>query len=263
MNLAQFGNYYFDQKQPWNLVKNDKEACGTTLHICLKIVNALAVFTAPYLPYSSDSIWNILGNKDSIYKRNWDQALGDLKVGTSIERPKPLFKKLDLKDFIKEGDPFSKLDLRVAKVLDVKDIPNADTLYMIHLDLGELGKRVIVAGMKPHYSKDEMKGKSIVIVSNLRPAKIRGVKSNGMLLAAEDEKGTCSLLDPGKSSPGSEVIIEGIPREPVSVLEFEDFKKVNMMVGDGKKATYNGKVLKSEKGDVISDKTIEKGAKIL
>ena len=263
MNLAQFRNYYFDQKQPWNLVKNDKEACGTTLHICLKIVNALAVFMAPYLPYSSDSIWNILGNKDSIHNINWNQALAELKVGTSLERPKPLFKKLDLKEYIKEGDPFSKLDLRVAKVLDVKDIPDADTLYMIHLDLGKLGKRVIVAGMKPHYSKDEMKGKSIVIVSNLRPAKIRGVKSNGMLLAAEDEKGTCSLLDPGDSSPGSEVKIEGIPREPVSVLEFEDFKKVNMILGDGKKATYNGKVLQSEKGDIISDKIIEKGAKIL
>ena len=88
------------------------------------------------------------------------------------------FKKLDLKEFIGEGDPFSKLDLRVAKVLDVKDIPNADTLYILHLDVGKLGKRVIVAGMKPYYSKDEMKGKNIVIVSNLKPAKIRGIKSN-------------------------------------------------------------------------------------
>lgn len=263
MNLAQFGNFYFDQKQPWNLVKNDKDACGTTIHICLKIAKALAVFTAPYLPYSSDQVWKILGNKDSVHSGNWEMALEDLKVGASIDRPQPLFKKLDPKDFAEESDPFSKLDLRVAKVIDVKDHPDADTLYMLHLDVGDLGKRVIVAGMKPHYPKEQIKGKYIIIVSNLKPANIRGVKSNGMLLAAEDKKGVCSLLDPGKSNPGSVVSIDGITRAPASVLEFEDFKKVNMTIGKNQKAIYNGKVLRAEKGDVTSDKTVEEGAKIL
>jgi methionyl-tRNA synthetase len=263
MNLAQFGNFYFDQKQPWSLIKNDKETCSNTLHICLKIVKALAVFMASYLPFSSDQIWKLLGEEDSLFTDSWDLAFKDLKVGTPLEKPMPLFKKLDLRDFIEEADPFSKLDLRVAKVLDVKDHPNADTLYMIHIDVGKLGKRVIVAGMKPHYSKDEMRGKNIVIVSNLKPANIRGIKSNGMLLAAEDGKGTCSLLNPGESSPGSEVVMEGIEKEAVSLLEFEDFKKVNMSIGEKQKAIYNGKVLRAEKGDITSDKTIEKGAKIL
>jgi methionyl-tRNA synthetase len=263
MNLAQFGNFYFDQKQPWNLVKNDKEACGNVLHICLKIVKALAVFMTPYLPFSSDKIWNIIGHKESIHDISWDQALEDLKVGTPLERPMPLFKKLDLKEFIERGDPFSKLDLRVAKVIGVKDHPDADTLYLLHLDLGKLGKRVIVAGMKPHYSKDEINGKNIVIVFNLKPTMIRGIKSNGMLLAAEDEKGTCSLLNPGESSPGSEVLVDGVSKEHAKVLEFEDFKKVSMKIGEGQKAVYNGKVMKAEKGEVKSDKTVEKGAKIL
>ena len=263
MNLAQFGNFYFDQKKPWSLVKNDKEACGTVLHICLKIINALAVLMSPYLPYSSDSIWSILGHKDSIHNGNWELALEELKVGSILEKPKPLFKKLDLRDFMGERDLFSKLDLRVAKVIDVKDHPNADTLYLLYIDLGKLGKRVIVAGMKPYYSKDEINGKSIVIVTNLKPSNIRGIKSNGMLLAAEDEKGVCSLLNPGESSPGSEVFIEGIPREPEKILEFEDFKKVNMVIGEKQKAIYDGKVLRAEKGDVTSDKIVEKGAKIL
>ena len=161
-----------------------------------------------------------------------------------------------------EEEPFSKLDLRVAKVLDVRDHPNADTLYMLLLDLGKLGKRVIVAGMKPHYSKDEMKGKNIVIVTNLKPATIRGVKSNGMLLAADDGK-VVSLLNPGDSIPGSEVFIEGITRNPDKILEFEDFKKVSMMIDEKQKATYKGKSLQTEKGEIISDKKIEKGAKIL
>ena len=145
----------------------------------------------------------------------------------------------------------------------MKDHPNADTLYMIHVDLGGLGKRVIVAGMKPHYSKEEMKNKNIVIVANLKPATIRGIKSNGMLLAAEDTKGVCSLLNPGDSKPGSEVHVEGIQKQPANILEFDDFKKVNMIIGDNQKAIYNGKILRSEKGDIKSDKEVIKGAKIL
>jgi methionyl-tRNA synthetase len=262
MNLAQFGNFYFDKKQPWNLVKNDKEACGTILHICLKIVNALAVLMAPYLPFSSEKILNILGHDVSINDVNWGLALKELKAGTPLERPQPLFKKLESKSMTEKEDPFSKLDLRVAKVLDVKDHPNADTLYVLHIDLGQLGKRVIVAGMKPHYPKEEIKGKNIVVVLNLKPATIRGIKSNGMLLAATDSKGVCSLLDPGNSIPGSEVLIKGISKQAVAELEFEDFKKVNMIIDENQKAIYNGKIMQVEKFDVKSDKLVEKGAKI-
>jgi len=265
MNLAKFGNFYFDKKQPWNLVKNDKEACGTVLHVCLKIVKALAVFMAPYLPFSSDEIWRILGYKESVHSVSWDEYLEDIKTGLPLEKPKPLFKKLSLEDILpaEADDVFSKLDLRVARVLDIKDHPNADTLYLLYLDVGKLGKRVIVAGMKPYYSKDELRGKSIVIVYNLKPAVIRGVKSNGMLLAAEDKDGVCSLLNPGDATPGSPVVVDDVPREPVNILEFDDFKKVNMVIDRDQKATYNGRILHTEKGDVVSDKPVKEGAKIL
>jgi len=263
MNLAKYGNFYFDQKQPWNLVKNDKEYCGSVLHICLKIVNALAIMMSCYLPFSSEKIWQILGHKESIHKVNWNDAIIDLKTGIPLEKPRPLFKKLDIKEFIEDENPFSKLDLRVAKILAIKDHPNADKLYMMHLDVGKLGKRVIVAGMKPYYSKEEMIGKKIIIVSNLKTATIRGIKSNGMLLAAEDGKGSCSLLNPGEASPGSDIIVEGITKKPANIIEFEDFKEVNMKIGEEQKAVYKGKILKSEKGEVKSDKPIEKGSKIL
>jgi methionyl-tRNA synthetase len=263
MNLAQFGNVYFDKKQPWALIKTDKEACSEVLHVCLKIIKALSIFTAPYLPFSSDNVWKILGEKESVHKANWNQAVEELKVGTVLEKPQPLFKKLSLEDFMGEVDPFSKADLRVAKILAVKDHPQADKLYLMHVDLGKLGKRVIVAGMKEFYSKEEIKGKNIVIVTNLKPAKIRGVTSNGMLLAAEDDTGLVSLLNPGDSTPGSEVLIDDISKDPATVLEFEDFKKINMTIGEGLKAVYNGKILKSEKGEVVSDKPVKKGAKIL
>jgi len=262
MNLAQFGNVYFDKKQPWVLIKNDKEACGSVLHICLKIVKALSVFTAPYLPFSAQDVWRILGEKGSVHSTKWELAVEDLKVGTTLEKPQPLFKKLSLEDFMGEEDPFSKADLRVAKILEVKDHPQADKLYMMHIDVGKLGKRVIVAGMKPYYKIDEIKGKNIIIVSNLKPAKIRGITSKGMLLAAEDNTGVVSLLNPGNATPGSEVKVEGISKQPEEILEFDDFKKINMIIGDDLKAVYNGKVLKSEKGDVVSDKPVKKGANI-
>ncbi len=265
MNLAQFGNQYFDQNQPWKLVKDDKERCATILHVCLKIVKALSVFMAPYLPFSSDKIYKILGNEGSIHKEKWDFAMQGLKVGTKLERPIPLFKKLKLEDIVKEGegDPFSKIDLRVAKIIDIKDHPQADKLYMLQLDLGALGKRVIVAGMKAFYSKDEMLGKKIIVVSNLKPAKLRGVMSNGMLLAAEDDEGNVVLLDPGDANPGTEVFVEGISREPVKILEFDDFKSVSMKIGDNKEVVYNDMVLMSKAGKVVADKSIKKGAKVL
>jgi methionyl-tRNA synthetase len=122
---------------------------------------------------------------------------------------------------------------------------------------------VIVAGMKPYYKPEDIKGKNIVIVSNLKPAKIRGITSNGMLLAAEDSKGVVSLLNPGDSMPGSEVTIKGIDKKPEKNLDFEEFKKVKMIVKDGRKATYNNSILQAEKGEVKTDKPVEKNAKIM
>jgi methionyl-tRNA synthetase len=263
MNLAQFGNYYFDQKKPWALIKQDKEKCGNVLYICLKIVKALSIFMAPYLPFSSDKVWTLIGEKGNIHNNIWDAAFKDLMVGAKLQKPQPIFKKLDFGEIIMtEEEPFSKVDLRVAKIIAVKDHPEADKLYMIHIDLGKMGKRVIVAGMKQHYSIDDIKGKNIVIVANLKPAKIRGITSNGMLLAAEDGE-VVSLLNPGDASPGSEVFIRGIEKDPAEVLEFDDFKKINMSVDENQKAIYNGKVLQGEKGEVVSDKLVKKGSKIL
>ena len=116
--------------------------------------------------------------------------------------------------------------------------------------------------MKLDYTKEEMKGRKIVIITNLKPANIRGVKSNGMLLAAEDDAGTCSLLSPGDAKPGSEIYIEGITKEPVSILEIDEFKQVSMVIGEDQIATYQGKTLLGEKGRVIADKPVKKGANI-
>jgi methionyl-tRNA synthetase len=202
----------------------------------------------------------MLGHKKSVHIASWDDALLELNIGFLLEKPKPLFEKLKLGDLMTESDPFSNLDLRVAKVIDVKDHPDADKLYILHIDLGDLGKRVLVAGMKPYYSKEEIKGKNIVIVTNLKPAKIRGIKSNGMLLAAGGGTDIVSLLNPGNAKPGSIVFIEGISSKPLSILEFEDFKQIKMTVNEKQQIKYKEKILQGEKGVIVTDKNVEKGA---
>lgn len=95
---------------------------------------------------------------------------------------------------------WQKLDLRVAKILKVEDIEGTDNLYKIEVDLGkELGKRIICAGIKKYYKKEELKNKKIILFTNLEPKIIRGIKSEGMLLAAvEEENNKVVLITPEK-----------------------------------------------------------------
>lgn len=103
-------------------------------------------------------------------------------------------------------DDFARLDLRVAKVLEVSDHPNADKLLMLRIDLGS-EQRQIIAGLKGHYQPDELIGKSIVVVANLAPRKMRGEMSEGMLLAAstEDHSQVLVLRPDREVPPGSRV----------------------------------------------------------
>ncbi|HEC95044.1 MAG TPA: methionine--tRNA ligase [Thermoplasmatales archaeon] len=263
MSLAQKGNMYFAQNKPWETIKKDRERCETTLHICLRLVKALSLMLAPYLPFSSQKVWEYLGYNDSIHKHTWSEITQDVETGKKIEKPQPLFKKLLLEDIMEEKDPFTLLDLKVAKVVDVKDHPNADKLYMLQIDAGKLGKRIIVAGMKPYYSKEEIKGRNIVVVCNLKPAKIRGVTSKGMLLAAEDNKGNVALLNPHDADPGEDVVVEGITKNPVQIIDFEDFKEIKMVVDEKRRIIYNGKPLKAGGKEVTVDQKVEPGAKVL
>lgn len=99
-------------------------------------------------------------------------------------------------------EEFKKLELRVAEIKEVNDHPNADRLYVILVDLGDKTKQ-IVAGIKNHYTKEDLIGRQVVVVDNLEPAVLRGVESQGMLLAASDDTGL-AIVGPGKKiKPGS------------------------------------------------------------
>lgn len=96
-------------------------------------------------------------------------------------------------------DEWQKIDLRVARIKNVEEIAGADKLYKLTIDVGELGEKTICAGIKQHYEKDELVGKEIVIVANLEPRKMKGIESQGMLLAAcNEDHSKIILLQPGK-----------------------------------------------------------------
>jgi len=93
---------------------------------------------------------------------------------------------------------WSKIDLRVAQIKGVEDIEGADKLFKLTLDLGKLGERIICAGIKPYYKKEDLQGMKIILFENLEPRTIRGIESQGMLLAAGNEKGKVILISPEK-----------------------------------------------------------------
>jgi methionyl-tRNA synthetase len=203
----------------------------------------------------------MIGNDGSVHTAQWNDAFKPISVGYQLKKPKPLFKKLALEDIMEE-DPFSKLDLRVAEIKEVKNHPNADKLYLAHIDLGDMGKRVIVAGLKNHYSAEELIGKKIVVVTNLEPATIRGIKSNAMLLAASDSNGVVSLLQPEDAEIGENVTAEGIEPKPVQTIPFDEFQQFTMAINSTGNAHYNTKLLQTKSGPIRTDKKVKEGAKI-
>jgi len=101
-------------------------------------------------------------------------------------------------------EEFKRLEIKVAKIKEVQDHPNADKLYIIIIDLGDRTKQ-IVAGIKSSYKKEDLIGKQVVVVDNLEPAVLRGVESQAMLLAASDEKGVCIIVPERQVQLGSMV----------------------------------------------------------
>jgi methionyl-tRNA synthetase len=104
-----------------------------------------------------------------------------------------------------EFSDFTKVDLRVAQIVEAEDVVKSNKLLKLQLDVGELGKRQIVAGIKKHYSPEDLIGKKIVIVANLKPAKLMGIESQGMLLAAKNEEKLTVLTVDRDIEPGLRV----------------------------------------------------------
>ena len=234
IHLARLANQYFDAKAPWDLVKKDQVACGTALHVALRVARSLAILMAPMLPASSARLWRALGYDSDVHRLAWNEVLEDIPSGQALRVGKPLFAKIDLAPA--GAAPVDPLDVRVAQILEVKDHPNADKLYVLEVDLGD-ERRQIVAGIREHYRPEDLRGRKIAVLANLQPAKLRGIPSNGMLLAAEDASRVALVVPPEAARVGTQVLgTRGAP-----ILSFSEFQTYRLEVGDDGGVVFLGK----------------------
>ena len=156
---------------------------------------------------------------------------------------------------------FGNLNLIVGEIKAVQDHPNADKLYILLVNIGKLVREIqLVAGIKQSYNKNELLNKKIIIVRNLEPVIIRGVESNGMLLAVSDS-GKIILLTAKKSKVGDKVFIDDMKPEVLEKISFGDFKKIHLLTQEDH-IVFEGKILKTEKEEIFTDKKVSDGLKV-
>jgi methionyl-tRNA synthetase len=225
-------NKYIDETQPWVLAKDEEnnERLGNVMAHLAESLRKTAVMLQPFLTEAPTEIFRQLNITDESLKV-WDSVYkdGQIQVGTSVQKGDPIFPRLDVekeieaikammkkpvveelnKDEDKKElivyDDFMKLDLRVGEVLKAEKVKKADKLLKLQLDLGT-EKRQIISGIAKYYEPEQLVGKKVICVTNLKPVKLRGEMSEGMILSGEDEKGNLSLATVDSSLPNGSVV---------------------------------------------------------
>ena len=206
-NIISKANKYIDLTMPWVLAKkNEKERLDQVLYNLAETIRIIGVLLQPFMIEVPGKIFDQLGVKDTL--QVWDSAktFGLLEDGTKVTKKENLFNRIDLNkentkveevvksEEIKEKsekeyitiDELDKVELKVGQILSAERIENANKLYKLTVDLGS-EKRTIVSGLVKYYTAEELINKQVVVVANLKPVKLRGVESQGMLLAAGDD----------------------------------------------------------------------------
>ncbi len=276
--LSAYGNKVFQDSEPWKMKNENPEKAHRLISDLVYLVRDLGLLIQPYTPETSKRILSFIDSENF----SWDK-LG--KPLGKIEKiaPEILFTKLedDLIDSLREKFKGSQkerkealekteskekiysetIDLRVAKIKEIKRHPEAEKLYIEILDLGNGEERQIVSGLVPYYKEDELLGRNIIVVYNLKPAKLRGIESNGMLLAAEGEDKTVEVLFIPDAAPGDRVLPTGYEasKEELKKIPIDKFFETELEVKDNiiycgsvplVCKTYNIKTEKVSKGKV-------------
>ncbi|MDZ7263983.1 MAG: methionine--tRNA ligase subunit beta, partial [candidate division KSB1 bacterium] len=226
MDLARFANKYFNDQQPWITIKQNRHKCSTTFYVCAQIIRGLAILMEPVLPFSARKLWAMLNITTPLEQQRWDEAgqmllppghrlgmaqilfekIEDEAIEPEIQKLQTVLNKTTAKTEEQNMsekisyDQFQQVELRLARVIAAEKVEKADKLLKLQIDLGG-ETRQIVAGIARAYRPEEIIGKQIVVVANLEPAKIRGIDSNGMLLAAVTADDQLSLIIPEKELP--------------------------------------------------------------
>jgi len=229
MNLARLGNKYLTDSEPWKVFKTDEARVRTILNISLQICANLAVLSKPFLPFTSAKLTAMLNMPEFTWKDAGNAGL--LKDGQQLNRPELLFERIE--DGVIEAqiqklletkksnqqntinvkpakenvtyDDFSKLDIRVATVLEAEKVPKTDKLLKLKIDTG-IDQRIVISGIAGKYKPEDLIGKKICMIVNLAPRNIRGTESKGMILSAEDANGNlCTIMPSEDFHNGSEI----------------------------------------------------------
>lgn len=209
-------NKYIDETAPWALAKDPtkKSRLNTVMYNLAETLRIICILLSPFMPNTAPKIWQQLGIESdfSAVTLNDAQGWGRLAAGTKVAKPEPIFPRIEDKPVSEDSKPvvkaevkqpqqaaeiaaatpeitiddFAKMDLRVAKVLAAEKVKGADKLLTLTVDLGT-EQRTIVSGIAKHYTPEELVGKNVVMIVNLKPAKIRGIESRGMVLAASSD----------------------------------------------------------------------------
>lgn len=248
--LSSYGNRVFQAAEPWKTRKDDPEGTQILLSNLIYLVRDLSILIEPYLPATAARIRAMLG----VGALTWAD-LGTPSGVTKIQTPEILFEQVSDELVASMRERFSgsqeeraareadktgtdatetgrgavaesappleeqfrdRVELRAARIVEISRHPEADKLYIEKLDDGTEEGRTIVSGLVPHYVEDELLGRTIIVVANLKPAKLRGVKSEGMLLAASSEDGESEVVDVlfvDNLQPGDRIQLEGFVSE--------------------------------------------------
>lgn len=248
LKIADLGNAYFQKSEVW---KNpDSSESKKVVGWCLNLVRNLSILISPIMPEFSEKIQKALGEKNLLWKDlnfSWKGKIGKINL---------------LVDKIETVPTSSKFPLRmmVGQIKELRDHPNADSLYLMKVDFGDsgFGQKQVVAGLKKHFRKEELLNRKAVFCVNLKPAKLRGELSEAMVFAADDGE-KVALMEVPKTPIGEEVSFEGTESNNQEVT-FDEFKLLKLEVMKGK-VFCNGKKLASKLEDV-SVKGVKEGTRI-
>lgn len=229
-------NKFIDEREPWALYKQGKRVeLDAVLYDLLDSIRIIAIMISPVMPEVADEIWEQLGLAGAGVQRRWeDLRTGALPAKIEISRGAPIFPRIDIDRVLSDEEvsmpakaqakvspakdakgsedakmvpfkEFMKLDLRTGRIVEATRIPDTDKLLVMKVDIGEDEPRQIVAGLAEVFNPRELIGRSVVVVANLEPAKICGTESNGMILAAGEEKPLALLTTDADVEPGEKV----------------------------------------------------------
>ena len=219
INLARLGNKYLAEQEPWKLIKTDPKRVETIMFTALQISAALSILCEPLLPFTSKKLKDMLQLDAS-----WEDVIGDqpiLDTGHSLSQSQLLFEKIEEEDIEKQlhklknnlsdenekneveeapkkmisFDDFTQMDLKTGTILKAEKMAKTKKLLVLKIDLGK-EQRTIVSGIAESYHPEDVVGKKVMVLTNLKPRAIRGVESQGMLLMAEDHEGRLIFISP-------------------------------------------------------------------